>query len=118
MMNAPDVLDQLEVLKQQNLLIIVEGQKDKAALNSLGITNIQTLNQPLFAIVERVAARTKECVILTDLDEEGRKLYAQLSKDLQRHGVKINNTFRHFLFKETQLRQIEGVYKFTQSFIP
>lgn len=112
------VLDKhIRSLITENVLIIVEGVKDKKALNSFGITNIITLNRPLFSVVENVAEKTKECAVLTDLDKEGKKLYSQLSKDLQRHGVKINNKFRNFLFKETQLRQIEGLTSFVQRFL-
>lgn len=96
-------------LKDKNILVIVEGIKDKKALLSFGISNIIILNKPLFEIVELVAEKTKECVILTDLDYEGKKLYSLLAEDLQHHGVKIDNSLRNFLFKETQLRQIEGL---------
>jgi len=114
MMLADELEKHVGVLKEQNLLVIVEGKKDRAALNALGIMNVVTLKQPLFAVVEQVVGQTKECVILTDLDGEGRKLYARLSSDLQRFGVKINNKFRHFLFKETQVRQIEGLTTFLE----
>ena len=100
---------QIDKLREQNILVVVEGLKDKAALSAVGITNVLTLNKPLFAIVEQIAQQAKECVVLTDLDNEGKQLYARLSQGLQRHGVKINNAFRHFLFRETQLRQIEGL---------
>ncbi|MBI4141080.1 toprim domain-containing protein [Candidatus Woesearchaeota archaeon] len=100
---------QIDKLREQNLLIIVEGAKDKSALNAFGIANVRTLNKSLFAVVEEIAQKTNECAILTDLDGEGKRLYAKLSQDLQRHGVKINNKFRNFLFRETQLRQIEGL---------
>ena len=91
-----DFQKHIRSLITENVLIVVEGVKDKNALNSFGITNIITLNSPLFSVVEHVAEKTKECVVLTDLDKEGKKLYAKLSSDLQRHGVKINNKFRNF----------------------
>jgi len=103
-------LDQwIAKLKKEDKLIIVEGIKDKRALASLGIKNIIVLKKPLYAVVEEVAAKTKEVIILTDLDPKGRELFARLSKDLQKHGVKVDNKFREFLFKETKLRQIEGI---------
>lgn len=108
-----DFQKHIRSLINENVLIIVEGVKDRKALNSFGITNIITLNRPLFSVVEQVAEMTKECVVLTDLDKEGKQLYAKLSSDLQRHGVKINNKFRNFLFKETQLRQIEGLWVYS-----
>jgi len=109
-------LDQwLEKLAAEQPFIVVEGAKDKAALLKLGMENVMTLRgKPLFKVVERVAAETGECLILTDLDEEGKKIYARLRADLQKHGVKIDDRFRHFLFKETELRQIEGLFRYVE----
>ncbi len=103
----------LEKLKKENKLILVEGIKDKRALESLGLTNIITLRQkPLFQVVEEVAAQAKDVIILTDLDKEGKTLFAKLSKDLQKLGVRVDKKFREFLFKETKLRQIEGIRRY------
>lgn len=107
MEESEQIMELLDEIKQKNLLVIVEGIKDVRALKSLGITNVISLKKPLFAVVEEVA-NNKEVVLLTDLDEEGKKLYHELSVNLQKFGVKINNHLRDFLFK-TQLRQIEGL---------
>lgn len=106
----PDQLVQwIEKLKQEQPYIIVEGPKDKTALNKLGLTNIIILRgKPLFQVVEDISKITDKVLILTDLDKKGRELYARLRQDLQKHGVKIDDKFREFLFKETKLRQIEG----------
>lgn len=100
---------QVNSLKDQNVLVVVEGEKDKGALRDVGVTNVITLNKPLFAVVEDIVSRARECVLLTDLDYEGRRLYSVLAGDLVQRGVKINNSFRNFLFRETSLRQIEGL---------
>lgn len=94
--------------------IIVEGKKDKAALEKAGIgsSRIFVLNRkPLFAVAEEVAAVCKEAAILTDLDEEGKKIYGRLNTLLQRLGVRVDNSIRNFLFKNTRLRQVEGIDK-------
>ncbi|MFH1510469.1 MAG: toprim domain-containing protein [Candidatus Woesearchaeota archaeon] len=95
--------------------IIVEGKKDLAALRSIGVTNqIFLLNKkPLFAVVEDVVSVAKDVVILTDLDDEGKMLYSRLRHDLGRFGVRIDRKFREFLFKETRLRQIEGLRSYS-----
>jgi|SRR3989344_4853142 len=105
-----DLSDWITKLKASKRLIIVEGKKDKAALESFGVKNIITLNKPLFVIVEEVSLNTKECIILTDLDEEGRKLYHSLKHQLQRNGVKIDTKFREFLFR-TKVTCIENLPK-------
>jgi 5S rRNA maturation endonuclease (ribonuclease M5) len=103
--------EQLNLLKKKDLLIIVEGKKDLAALARLGFTNryILTLEGPLYRNVEQIASIAKRVALLPDLDPEGRKLYSSLKRDLSQFGVQIDDTFREFLFRKTKLRQIEGM---------
>jgi len=103
-----DIEDFIDKLKQVKL-IIVEGKKDKAALEKFGIKNIFVLNGPLYKNIEEISEKAKEVVILTDLDKEGRKLFSRFNSRLQERGIKVDNSFREFLFKETKLRQIEGI---------
>ena len=88
-------------------LIVVEGIKDKAALEEFGIKHIVVLKKPLFQVTEEI--NDKEVVLLTDLDKEGKKLYGKLKKDLNKRGIKVDTVFREWLFKNTKLRQIEGL---------
>jgi 5S rRNA maturation endonuclease (ribonuclease M5) len=99
----------IDKIKLSNILVIVEGKKDKAALNSLGIENVVWLNKPLYKIAEQIAEKCKKCMILTDLDKEGKQLYARLKKNLTRLGVQIDDGFRNFLFSETKLTHIQGL---------
>ena len=119
-----ELLCWVESLKASNTLIIVEGKKDRAALESLGIaaSNIITLEGPLYRNVEKIAemisdmaSKPKKAVILTDLDPEGKKLYSKLKKDLGEHGVEIDDRFREFLFRKTKLRQIEGLKTYMEN---
>ena len=111
-----EFIKHIEKIKNSNTIVIVEGKKDRAALNKFGITNIIELTKkPLFQIVEEVADSNEECIILTDLDKKGKEIYGKLNSDLQKHGVKVNNKFRNFLFKNTKLRQIEGMDTYMQS---
>ena len=104
-------------IKNSGILVIVEGKKDRSALGKLGIKNIVELSKkPLFQIVEEIASSNDECIILTDLDKKGKEIYGKLNSNLQKHGVKINNKFREFLFKRTKLRQIEGIDSYLESF--
>lgn len=72
-----ETLDQwIAKLAEEQPIIIVEGPKDKAALKKLGLTEIIVLEgQPLYKIVDYVSKIKDECIILTDLDSEGKKLY-------------------------------------------
>jgi 5S rRNA maturation endonuclease (ribonuclease M5) len=99
----------IEKLQNTDKTIIVEGKKDKNALVSLGAKNIVTINKPLYKLVEDVAEITKEVVILTDFDKEGKKLYGFLKSNFQKNGVKIDRYFREFLMKNTKLTCIESI---------
>ncbi len=106
------VLVEIETIKENNTLVIVEGSNDKKALEELGISNIIVLKgKPLYKVVEDIEA--KEAVILTDLDAEGRKLYHDLKRELSQRGVKINDKLRLLLFK-TELRQVEGLKNYME----
>ena len=63
----------------------------------------------LFNIVEKLPENCKEAVILTDLDKKGKQLYHRIKKILTRNKIKIDDRFRLYLFKETKIRQIEGL---------
>jgi 5S rRNA maturation endonuclease (ribonuclease M5) len=97
-------------LKTSGKLIVVEGKKDRKALEKLGFRNIIELNKkPLFQIIENISMKHKECIILTDLDKKGKQLYGKLNAGLCRLGVKVDNKFREFLQKKTRLSHIEGI---------
>ena len=99
-------------LKKSKKAIVVEGKKDKLALEKLGIRkDIIILNKPIFQVVETIASTYKDCILLLDLDKEGRKLYHNLKHDLQKHKVRIDNKFREFLLKEKKIKQIESLKK-------
>ncbi len=105
----------IEKLKESNKAIVVEGEKDKKALENLGIKKIITLNKgPLFKIAENISKEHKDIIILTDLDKKGKQLYGKLNSSLQRLGLRVDNSFRNFLLKKTKLRQIEGVTNYLE----
>ena len=117
-MNTSEIefLEQIEKIKQSNILVIVEGKKDRKALENFGIKNIIELNKkPIFEIIETIYSNNRECIILTDLDKQGKELYGKLNSGLQQFGVKVDNNFRNFLFKNTKLRQIEGLVNYMEN---
>lgn len=104
---------------EKKTLFIVEGEKDRKALSLLGVEYIITLQtKPLYKVIEEVADIAPEVVILTDLDKEGKKLYAKLRAGLSPFGIRIDNTLRYFILKNTTLQQMEGLDTFLQKRIP
>ena len=114
---SEQIQEYIEELKRDPVIIIVEGNKDKKALERLGIDKdfILTLKKPFYKIVEEIQ-EFGECAILTDLDKKGKLYYEKFNSILPQRGVKINNRLRHFLFKKTKLRQIEGLHTFVKNY--
>lgn len=97
------------IKKYQNTLIIVEGLKDKKALEAFGFKKIKTLNKALYLVVEEV--KEKRVLILTDLDQKGKQLYRKLNSAFSSRGLFVDNTLRDFLFKNTKIKYIENLTK-------
>jgi len=107
-----NIQDWIDEIKGSKSLILVEGKKDRYALNSFGLSNIMTIKKPLFEVVEEISGITDRCILLVDLDKQGRKLYSYFKKNLQRRGVKIEDRFRQFLYKNTEITNIEGIKRY------
>ncbi|MBI4152914.1 toprim domain-containing protein [Candidatus Woesearchaeota archaeon] len=104
-----ELLNLIQQIIDYNLLVIVEGQRDRKALKEFGIEKIMTLDTH-HKLVEKITE--KEVVLLVDLDKEGKKVYGKLKDLLSRRGVKVNDKLRHYLFRNTHLRQIEGLTRY------
>jgi 5S rRNA maturation endonuclease (ribonuclease M5) len=107
-----ELLKMLDAIKGKT--IIVEGMKDKAALEHFGIKDIITLKKGIFETCQDIPDN-KEVIILTDLDIEGRKLYTIIRANLERRGIKADDGFRAFLRKYTPLRHIEGLKSYVDN---
>ncbi len=110
MRKSREILEFFDELRDTDKMVIVEGVKDKKALEAIGVKRVYCLNKaPLYKIVEEIAGCGSRVIILTDLDSEGRRLYGKLKTQLQHLGVEVDNYFREFLFKNTKIRQVEGL---------
>lgn len=107
----------LEKLVGSEIVVVVEGKKDKKALMNIGLPadRIEVVNDAIFAVAERVARNAAKVVILTDLDTEGKKLYGSLKRNFNRLGVRVDTYFREFLFKRSDLSHIEGIDTFLRN---
>ncbi len=99
--------DWIESLRKTDKLVIVEGKKDKKALENIGIKKIVTISNKSLLYLEQI--NDKEVIILTDLDSHGKKLYSKIKNNLQKRGIKVDNKFREFLFKKTRITFIESI---------
>lgn len=86
--------------KNEDRPIVVEGERDVAALRALGIGGrIVALHRgvSVLRLCEDLAAEGREVVILTDWDLRGGKLAKALREGLAANGVKYDDVSRALL---------------------
>ena len=83
----------------EDAVILVEGPRDKRALEALGIKQpiIWTRGARLQALIEALSEYVEEVVILFDLDEEGERLAREARELCELYGLKRNLEFRRLL---------------------
>jgi len=92
--NAWDELQNLlNELEYMVSTVIVEGLRDVKALRELGfkgqidVCSQLSVSEPEFS--EILSRNKKSVLLLTDYDEEGKKIHRHLTKLLERQGVKV-----------------------------
>lgn len=106
-----DIVRKLDVLNNDGTLIVVEGKRDKKALNTLGLTNVEDISgKPLDVFVEKIKFINPESVILlSDFDKEGKKIESQLTKLFHVEGIKINSHMRRYIKNLLHVHRIEEI---------
>ncbi|MGC8812085.1 MAG: toprim domain-containing protein [Candidatus Aenigmatarchaeota archaeon] len=105
---------QKEVKNFGGVPIIVEGKKDEKPLKKLGFQKIVKISgKPLEDILEEVR-NYKSVVILTDFDEEGRKIFSKLNKLLSSHRIKVHLFLRNKIKSTLKIKKIEEINSLTK----
>jgi len=96
--------------------VIVEGPHDKKTLKLLGYMKPILLcsKRSHSDLVDLIAEKYLNVVVLTDFDEEGIALNGRLSKLFEKRGVKVDRFYRRRFFKllrEARIVTIEGIYR-------
>jgi 5S rRNA maturation endonuclease (ribonuclease M5) len=115
-----EALDELlESLKEANrtVPVIVEGDKDVAALRALGLTGeVIRLNQGVSLVVfcECLSARCREVIILTDWDRKGGQLCRHLTDHCDDNDVKYDLHFRMelALLCKKEIKDVQSLPKY------
>lgn len=94
--------------------VIVEGRRDKAALERFNFKKIKVLNKgkSLYSLAEKF--RVGGIIILTDFDPEGEEIAKKLTKILVKLGVRVDVKDRKMLralFLKNKINTIEGLKK-------
>ncbi len=98
----------LQELRENKNTKIVEGSKDKKALESLGITNVITCSKS----PQQAAGKASDpAVILTDYDRTGRRLASLLVELLHDLGKTADLSYRRRLRKLSEITRIEELPK-------
>lgn len=111
-----ELFELIENLKNEKLIILVEGKKDKAALEFFGIKDVVVLNgKDLWNRLEEISKKKKEVLILTDFDKKGKELYGKIIKNFDKLGIRVNKKYREFLQKKTRISHIEGLVRYVEN---
>lgn len=108
----------LESLKDETsgFLIIVEGRRDIASLQNLGVCSavFPCANQPLAEFCEKIAEMNKTVVILTDWDKKGGILAAKLAAQFQNLDVPCNTEYREKLlfYSKREIKDVESLHTY------
>jgi len=110
------LLNEIKKAIESNALIIVEGKKDKVALEKLGFENIFVLHgKPFYKAIEEIEGKKiKKCIILTDLDKKGKQLYYVFKRALVRRGIRVIDKLRKTMLRE-KISHTEGLTTFIQN---
>ena len=103
-------IEDLKILNK-TVPIIVEGENDINALNTLGVNGIIiTLNSgmSILNLCDTIAKRWTEIIILTDWDKQGGRLCKHILNNLQGR-TRCNTDFRKIFAKNAMVKDLEGL---------
>ncbi len=106
--------------KAEKAVIIVEGKKDKAALEALlnfeflDTNHIQFVllsknKRSLQELAEDIASKHDEAIIMLDTDKKGRELAKKLTSYLRKYGVKTDRKIAEKILRLTKCRTVESL---------
>jgi 5S rRNA maturation endonuclease (ribonuclease M5) len=116
-MDPKQALEELEEalsdLREENETtpIIVEGEKDIAALRTLKVTGeVIRFNRGLSVsdFCDAIVRKHRKIILLTDWDRRGGRLCLQLKKNLE-NRIEIDVSYRSVFAKRCPCRTVEGM---------
>jgi 5S rRNA maturation endonuclease (ribonuclease M5) len=101
----------------ENLLdfsVIVEGKRDKLALEKLGLKDIFTISgRSVDDFVEELP-KDRKYIILTDFDKEGESLKLKINEIMSKNGFHLNNRLRLSIKNSFDINHIEELRKISK----
>ncbi|TMI73934.1 toprim domain-containing protein [Candidatus Bathyarchaeota archaeon] len=114
------IIDELRTQSEAGVPIIVEGRRDEAALRRLGVMGkvhcLKARGESRHEFLDRLDG-TKEAIVLTDFDREGKELETWLYKELSQRGVKsdLKIWIRMRSLARTEVRSVEELPSFIRA---
>ena len=107
---------ELNQLSEDGWVLLVEGQRDVRAMRSLGYLGQTVTMSSLVRARTRNLGGLKRVVVMTDLDREGRRLAARVTKELSHEGLETSLYQRKRLLISSKgtFRQIENLARFAE----
>ena len=114
------ILDYLRTQSEAGVPIIVEGRRDEAALRRLGVAGrvhcLKARGESRHEFLDRLNG-TKQAIVLTDFDREGKELETWLHKELSQRGVRsdLKIWIRMRRVARTEVRSVEELPSFIRA---
>ncbi|MFQ6118471.1 MAG: toprim domain-containing protein [Methanosarcinales archaeon] len=102
----------LDTLREES--IIVEGKRDREALNTLGITNVIDISSRTLETFIKSLDKNKKYVVLTDFDEEGERKNKKICRFLERNKFNLDLRLRQIVKSFFGITKIEELIKFSK----
>src|SRR5438105_5319835 len=114
------IIDELRTQSGTDVTSIVGGERNEAALRRLGVTGkvhcLKARSESRHEFLDRRDG-TKEAIVLTDFDREGKELETWLYKELSQRGVKsdLKIWIRMRSLARTEVRSVEELPSFIRA---
>ncbi|HLQ03472.1 MAG TPA: toprim domain-containing protein [Nitrososphaerales archaeon] len=110
-----EFVTELNLLAEEGCVLLVEGARDARAMRDVGYRGIIVSISALRRGPESRLASSKNVVIMTDLDREGRRLAARYAKSFTHRGLAVSLDQRRRLLAASRgvFRHIENLKRFS-----
>lgn len=105
----------LEDLKKSDTLILVEGKRDRKALEAAGLNKIIEISgKTLEKVVDILKEKQSGVIILTDYDKEGIKQFKRLKSLSLSNEIKVYDDMRKKfkrIFRVNKIEELSSYFK-------
>ncbi len=107
-----EIITELKELGDNGATIVVEGKRDRKALEELGVRGqiVLVSQRPLLEVVESLP-QDGEVVLLTDWDKRGDEIAKKIAFHLQYRGIAANTRLRGKIrnLVKKKIKDVEGL---------